>query len=195
MSEEQKKLLEQQLWNIANTLRGKMDEDEFRDYILGFIFYKYLSEKMHLYADKMLEEDGILYANINEKSKEGKEYLHAIKEEALLKLGYFLKPSELFSEVAKRGNRQEEDQEIKSNFILEDLAHILTNIEASTMGTDSEDDFDNLFEDLDLDSTKLGRSVKERNTLIAKVLAHLDKINFQLDDSKGDVLGDAYENT
>lgn len=193
MSEEQKKLLEQQLWNIANTLRGKMDADEFRDYILGFIFYKYLSEKMHLYADKMLEEDGILYANINEKSKEGKEYLHAIKEEALLKLGYFLKPSELFSEVAKRGNRQEEDQEIKSNFILEDLAHILTNIEASTMGTDSEDDFDNLFEDLDLDSTKLGRSVKERNTLIAKVLAHLDKINFQLDDSKGDVLGDAYE--
>ena len=192
MSEEQKKLLEQQLWNIANTLRGKMNADEFRDYILGFIFYKYLSEKMHIYADKILEEDGILYADINEKSKQGKEYLAAIKEEALLKLGYFLKPSELFSQVAKRGNGKDEE-EGASNFILEDLGHILTNIEASTMGTDSEDDFDNLFEDLDLDSTKLGRTVKDRNTLISKVLAHLDKINFQLDDSKGDVLGDAYE--
>ena len=59
MSEDQKKQLEQQLWNIANTLRGKMDADEFRDYILGFIFYKYLSEKMHLYADKILAEDRI----------------------------------------------------------------------------------------------------------------------------------------
>ena len=57
MSEEQKKRLEQQLWNIANTLRGKMDADEFRDYILGFIFYKYLSEKMNTYADSILEQD------------------------------------------------------------------------------------------------------------------------------------------
>jgi type I restriction enzyme M protein len=188
MSEEQRKLLQQQLWNIANTLRGKMDADEFRDYILGFIFYKYLSEKMHLYADEILQEDKILYIDIKEKSKEGKEQLDAIKEEALVKLGYFLKPSELFSEVAKRGNGDG-----KSNFILEDLGKILKSIEASTMGTESEDDFDNLFEDLDLDSTKLGRTVGDRNTLIAKVLSHLDKINFQLNDAKGDVLGDAYE--
>jgi len=61
MSEEQKKALEQQLWNIANTLRGKMDADEFRDYILGFIFYKYLSEKMEDYANEILVEDGITY--------------------------------------------------------------------------------------------------------------------------------------
>ena len=55
------KQLEQQLWNIANTLRGKMDADEFRDYILGFIFFKYLSERMHLYANKLLQQDNILY--------------------------------------------------------------------------------------------------------------------------------------
>ena len=55
MSEDQKKALETQLWNIANTLRGKMNADEFRDYILGFIFYKYLSERMNLYADSLLE--------------------------------------------------------------------------------------------------------------------------------------------
>ncbi len=61
MSEDHKKQLEQQLWNIANTLRGKMDADEFRDYILGFIFYKYLSEKMQLYANKILKEDKLLF--------------------------------------------------------------------------------------------------------------------------------------
>lgn len=190
MSEDHKKQLEQQLWNIANTLRGKMDADEFRDYILGFIFYKYLSEKMHLYADKILEEDGILYTSINENTNEGKEYLTAIREESLEKLGYFLKPSELFSAVAKRGNSQSEKED---NFILEDLAAILNNIEQSTMGTDSEDDFDNLFEDLDLTSTKLGRTEKAKNELIAKVLAHLDKIDFQLENTELDVLGDAYE--
>jgi len=66
MSEAQKKQLEQQLWNIANTLRGKMDADEFRDYILGFIFYKYLSEKMEIYADSILKSDGIKYKSIDE---------------------------------------------------------------------------------------------------------------------------------
>ena len=62
---EEKRNLEQQLWNIANDLRGNMGADEFRDYILGFIFYKYLSEKMYLYANKILKEDGMLYENIN----------------------------------------------------------------------------------------------------------------------------------
>ena len=190
MSDDQKKQLEQQLWNIANTLRGKMDADEFRDYILGFIFYKYLSEKMHTYADSILKQDGIKYIDINENSENGKEYIEAIREESLEKLGYFLKPSELFSEVAKRGNS---DKEGENNFILEDLAKILTNIEQSTMGTASEDDFDNLFEDLDLTSTKLGRTESAKNELISKVLFHLDQIDFKLEDSKADVLGDAYE--
>lgn len=190
MSEEQKRQLEQQLWNIANTLRGKMNADEFRDYILGFIFYKYLSERMNLYADSILEADGVLYQNVDESTKDGKEILDAVREETLVKLGYFLKPSELFSEIARRGNA---DNENESNFILEDLATILNNIEQSTMGTDSEDDFDNLFEDLDLTSTKLGRTEKAKNEIISKVLAHLDKIDFQLEDSEADVLGDAYE--
>jgi len=190
MSEDQKKQLEQQLWNIANTLRGKMDADEFRDYILGFIFYKYLSERMHNYADSILKQDGIKYIDIKEDSATGKEYIEAIREESLGKLGYFLKPSELFSEVAKRGNS---DKEGEDNFILEDLGKILTNIEQSTMGTASEDDFDNLFEDLDLTSTKLGRTESAKNELISKVLNHLDQIDFKLEDSKADVLGDAYE--
>lgn len=190
MSEDQKRVLEQQLWNIANTLRGKMNADEFRDYILGFIFYKYLAEKMEIYANTILKADKIKYKEIKENTKQGKEYIEAIKEESLEKLGYFLKPSELFSEVAKRGNS---DVEGENNFILEDLQKILNNIQLSTMGTESEEDFDHLFEDMDLNSTKLGKTPEARNEIIAKVLAHLDKIDFKLEKTELDVLGDAYE--
>jgi len=190
MSEDQKRQLNQQLWNIANTLRGKMDADEFRDYILGFIFYKYLSEKMELYANDILKEDKIKYLAIPEDTKQGREYLEAIKEESLEKLGYFLKPSELFGQVAKRGNGNGKHG---NAFIIEDIQRILINIQNSTMGTASEEDFDHLFEDMDLNSTKLGKSAEQRNEVIAKVLAHLDKIDFQLEQSEIDVLGDAYE--
>lgn len=192
MSEDQKKQLEQQLWNIANTLRGKMNADEFRDYILGFIFYKYLAEKMDIYANKMLSDGGdkFKFAEIDESTKNGQEYIGAIRGEALETLGYFLKPSELFSQVAKRGNS---DEEGVSNFIIEDLQKILTNIQLSTMGTESEEDFDNLFEDMDLNSTKLGKTPEARNEIISKVLSHLDKIDFKLEHTELDVLGDAYE--
>jgi len=167
-----------------------MDADEYRDYILGFIFYKYLSEKMRMYADEILKEDKITYLEIKEKTELGQQYLEAIREESLEKLGYFLKPSELFSQLAKRGNG---DGKSESNFIIEDLQIILNNIEQSTMGTESEEDFDHLFEDMDLNSTKLGKTVEQRNKVIAKVMSHLDKINFQLEQSEIDVLGDAYE--
>ena len=187
MSEEQKKILEQQLWNIANTLRGKMNADEFRDYILGFIFYKYLAEKMEIFANSILKEDKIQFREIKEDTAEGSAYIDAIREEALETLGYFLKPSELFSEIAKRGNSD------TNTFILEDLQKILTNIQLSTMGTQSEEDFDNLFEDMDLNSTKLGKTADARNEIIVKVLLHLDEIDFKLNDTELDVLGDAYE--
>jgi type I restriction enzyme M protein len=122
--------------------------------------------------------------------EKGREYLEAIREESLEKLGYFLKPSELFSQIAKRGNGNGKSE---SNFIIEDLDAILSSIEQSTMGTESEEDFDHLFEDLDLNSTKLGKTVDQRNEVIAKVLSHLDKIDFQLGSTEVDVLGDAYE--
>lgn len=191
MTEAQKRQLEQQLWNIANTLRGKMDADEFRDYILGFIFYKYLSEKMHRYANKILAEDGVEYLEVREGTDDGDAFLEAVRDEAVEQLGYFLKPAELFSEIAKRGNSKGGEGE--SSFILDDLQKILTSIEQSTMGTDSEEDFDKLFEDLDLTSTKLGRTEHAKNELIAKVLVHLDGIDFELEKADSDVLGDAYE--
>lgn len=165
-----------------------MGADDFRDYILGFIFYKYLSEKMHSYADELLKPDGIAYQDINEASEKGQEYLTAIQAEALDSLGYFLKPSELFSEMARRGNGGG-----KAKFILDDLTKVLNSIAQSTMGTESEEDFDHLFEDIDLTSSKLGKSEKDKNELIVKVLTHLDAIDFRLQDSERDVLGDAYE--
>ena len=190
MSEDQKKQLEQQLWNIANTLRGKMNADEFRDYILGFIFYKYLAEKMEMFANEILKQDKITFREIDTNDAKNEDIIEAVKEEALEKLGYFLRPNELFSEVAKRGNS---DVEGVSNFILEDLQKILTNIQLSTMGTESEEDFDNLFEDMDLNSTKLGKTPETRNEIISKVLSHLDNIDFKLENTELDVLGDAYE--
>ena len=190
MTEQQKRLLRDALWKIANDLRGKMDADEFRDYILGFIFFRYLSERMHMYANDILAADGITYGDIRESSDEGEEYLDAIRSEAVEELGYFLRPSELFEAVAAKGAQK------GNNFILDDLSRILTNIQKSTMGTESEEDFDHLFEDMDLGSTKLGRTVADRNELVAKVMGRLsdkNRVDFQLNNVESDVLGDAYE--
>ena len=90
MSNDQKKLLEKQLWGVANVLRGKMHADEYRNYILGFIFYKYLSEKLERYVnEKLLAREKITFAEIKESTKEGKEYLAHIKTACLSHLGFF----------------------------------------------------------------------------------------------------------
>ena len=189
MTNEQKNQLESNLWNIANELRGRMDTDEFRDYILGFIFYKYLSEKQYQYANKLLKEEAIKdYLKITDN-----ENLKAIREESIYKIGCFLKPEQLFSVIAKKGNNKEKNGDKNDTFILEDLQKIFNHIEQSTIGGNSEDDFIHLFEDIDLNSTKLGRTPDARSELIAKVLAHLDNIDFNLKDSNTDILGDAYE--
>ena len=193
MSDEQKRILETQLWGIANLLRGKISADDYRDYILGFIFYKYLSEKQLLYANGLLEGEQVTdYKEVTDTDT-----LNAIKEESLLKLGYFLEPKELFSELAKKGNGQLIDESLPDeqagNYIIEDLQAVMNRIEQSTMGTESEEDFNALFEDLDLTSTKIGRTVGARNEVIVKILNHLDKIDFKLQDLEADVLGDAYE--
>jgi type I restriction enzyme M protein len=185
MSDDQKKQLQRQLWNIANELRGKMDADEFRDYILGFIFYKYLSEKMQLYSDEILKRDNTTYVSLVEGKPNDAKIIEAVSKEAIDKLGYFLKPSELFHLIAKNAPTNPN--------LIEDLERILNNIQNSTMGQESEDDFDNLFSELDLNAQRLGRTVSDRNKLIAKVLSHLDAIDFKLHDAKVDILGDAYE--
>ena len=181
MSEEQRRQLDAQLWGIANLLRGKVDPDDYRDYILGFIFYKYLSEKQHLYANELLQGESVTDFEL----VKDQDTLDAIQEESLISLGYFLKPDELFSSITKRGT--------SNSYILDDLQSVLNHIEQSTSGTESEDDFNALFEDLDLNSTKLGRTPNARNEIIVNILTYLDEIDFRLDEVESDVIGDAYE--
>ncbi|GLO60571.1 type I restriction-modification system subunit M [Vibrio sp. MACH09] len=190
MVEQHKKELEKKLWDIANSLRGNMSPDDFRDYILGFIFYKYLSEKMDKYGSKLLRQSPEVDTDNFDKLDEeliidDDLVIDDIKEEAIAELGYFLKPSELFHVIAERGKNGE--------FILESLGEVLNHIEQSTMGTASEDDFNGLFDDIDFTSNKLGKTEKAKNELITSVLGHLDEIDFCLDDTEIDVLGDAYE--
>ena len=180
MSGDQKQQLEQKLWDIANTLRGRINADEYRNYILGFIFFKYLSEKQHLYANGLLEEEDVKeYTEIRDD-----ETLQAIKEESLAQLGYFLEPNQLFEVIAKKG---------QNNFIIEELEATLNYIEQSTMGTESEEDFNGLFQDVDLASSKLGKTPDKRNEVIVEILGKLNEIDFKLEDIESDVLGDAYE--
>ncbi len=180
MSGDQKQQLEQKLWDIANTLRGRINADEYRNYILGFIFFKYLSEKQHLYANRLLEEEDVKeYTEIRDD-----ETLQAIKEESLAQLGYFLEPNQLFEVIAKKG---------QNNFTIEELEATLNYIEQSTMGTESEEDFNGLFQDVDLASSKLGKTPDKRNEVIVEILGKLNEIDFKLEDIESDVLGDAYE--
>lgn len=191
MSDEQKKILERQLWGVANVLRGKMNADEYKNYILGFIFYKYLSEKLESYVNKkLLAREKIIFAEIKENTKEGKEYLKHIETACINHLGFFLRPTELFSYLVKKGKGEIKGQK---TFILEDLKNILNDIEKTSAGTESEDDFKGLFDDMDLTSTKLGSRESEKNEVVVEVLSLLNGIDFQLEDTKSDLLGDAYE--
>ena len=179
MSEHQAEL-EKRLWAIANELRGNMGADEFRNYILGLIFFKFLSEKIENTGNDILAEDEMKFADI-----EGKEeYIEAVREYCVNSIGYFIEPKYLFGTLANRA---------KGEFIIEDLGLALKYIEDSTSGQDSSDDFEGLFGDVDLTSLKLGKTVEDKNKMISEVIKHLNDINFNFEDTEMDVLGNAYE--
>ena len=174
--------LHQKLWNIADELRGNMNADEFRNYILGFIFFKFLSEKIEMTLDELLKADKLTYAQAYAK---GEDFQKGLKEESIKKLGYFLEPQYLFGHFVEKADT--------GQFVLEELTTALKKVEESTQGQESEDDFMGLFEDMDLTSSKLGKTVEAKNTLISKIFLHLAEVDFHLEDSQMDVLGDAYE--
>lgn len=185
MPQQHKKELEKQLLSIVNNLRGNMYVDGFRDYILGFIFYKYLSDKLTLFAEQLLSENEVIFSRIDEATEQGQEYLKVVKRESLDKLGYFLKPSELFHVIAERG--------ASNKFILDKLINVLNHIEQSALDTVSADHFNGIFNELDLTSNKLGITTDARNKLITKVLVNLDKINFHLESCETGIQGDTFE--
>lgn len=184
MSEELQQKLRNQLWTVANTLRGNMSAGDFMYYTLGFIFYKYLSEKIEKTADDILKDDGVSFKQAwNSGDEELKE---ALKEECIQDLGYFVEPEFLFSTIISM-------IEHKDN-ILPALERSLKKIEDSTIGQDSEDDFGGLFSDIDLASPKLGKTADDKNRLISDVLVNLQGIDFGLNEAEDiDILGDAYE--
>ena len=178
---EQQSNLQTKLWDIANDLRGNMDASEFKNYILGLIFYRYLSENVESRAKKLLEEDNMTY----EDAWADNEYREALQEELVNDIGYFIEPQYLFNKLLRS---------IETNdFDIETLEEAINNITESTLGHESEEDFDHLFDDMDLKSTKLGKDVKSRSQLIAKVMGNIAQIDFKFEDAEIDILGDAYE--
>ena len=176
--------LHKKLWSIANDLRGTMDASEFRNYILGLIFYRYLSEKTEQRAANLLEEDNLSY----QAAWANTDYQKDLKDELLEQIGYVIEPQDLFSAMVVEIEKGEQ-----GNFDVEVLEKAISKIEESTLGHDSQEDFNHLFDDMDLSSSRLGNSVKARSSLIAKVMINLNGIDFMHEDAEIDVLGDAYE--
>ena len=176
--------LHKKLWSIANDLRGTMDASEFRNYILGLIFYRYLSEKTEQRVSKLLEEDDITY----DEAWNNPEYREGLKEELIAQIGYVIEPQDLYSAMVAEIEKGEQ-----GNFDVEVLEKAISKIEESTLGHGSQEDFNHLFDDMDLSSSRLGNSVKARSSLIAKVIINLNSIDFMHEDAEIDVLGDAYE--
>ncbi|MDR0884861.1 MAG: type I restriction-modification system subunit M [Clostridiales Family XIII bacterium] len=169
------------LWKMANDLRGTMDASEFKSYILGLIFFRYLSEKVERSVSKLLEDDEHDYVS----AWEIEDYREGLAQETISQLGFVIDPEFLFSTLIKKIN--------DDTFDVEDLQKAINAVTESALGAESQDDFEGLFDDMDLTSLKLGRDVKSRSKLIAKVMLNIDDINFQYENSEIDVLGDAYE--
>ena len=176
--------LQKQLWSIANTLRGNMDANDFKNYILGLIFYRYLSENLVNYVNNIyLKDDNIKY----EEAWKKEDYKEALKSQLIndSNMGYFLEADYLWSTLISK---------IKTGkFDISMLAKAVNMISESTLGNESEDDFENLFEDMDLNNSKLGRGEAERTKLISTIMLKINDIDFHHEDAEIDVLGDAYE--
>lgn len=181
--EQERAELHRTIWGIANDLRGSVDGWDFKQYVLGMMFYRYISENITNYINKLQHESGDTtfdYAKLSdEESLSAKDYLIQNK-------GFFVKPSELFSNIKVNA-----DKDDNLNVTLD---KIFNNIESSAIGTASEDDFKGLFDDIDVNSNKLGGTVAERNKRLVKLLngvADMKLGNYQ--DNTIDAFGDAYE--
>lgn len=173
--------LQKKLWSIANDLRGNMDASEFRNYILGLIFYRYLSEKTEEEVAKLLSDDNLSY----EEAWQDEEYREAIEAELISQIGFVVEPQYLFSNFIRKIENQ--------TFDIEELHKAVNKVEESTRGEESEDDFNHLFADMDLNSSRLGNSNAARTKLISKVMVNLSTLPFVHSDLEIDMLGDAYE--
>ena len=181
--EQERAELHRTIWGVANDLRGSVDGWDFKQYVLGILFYRYISENITTYINEGEREAGNTafdYAKLSDKDAE------QAREDLVATKGFFILPSELFEGVCARADKDEN--------LNETLETIFKNIEASAQGTPSEDNFKGLFDDIDVNSNKLGGTVAKRNERLVKLMNGV--ANMKLGDYKEntiDAFGDAYE--
>ena len=184
MNQNERAELHKTIWKIANDLRGSVDGWEFKAYVLGSIFYRFISENICDYIHQLMKEAGqpdFDYTTISDEMAE------RIRQKMVEEKGYFILPSQLFQNVVKNAEKDEN--------LNERLNSIFRSIEASAVGTASEDDLRGLFSDFSVDSQALGSTVIKRNQLLAKVLNTVAQMNLgsRYNDTDNDTFGDTYE--
>lgn len=172
------------IWSIADDLRGAVDGWDFKQYILGIMFYRYISENIAKYindGERKAGDKDFDYAKLSDNEAE------TVREDLVKEKGFFILPSELFCNVCKDAKNHKDD-------LNEILENIFRNIENSAKGAESEDDFSGLFEDIDVNSNKLGATVVKRNERLIKILEGINGLNLgNYQENSIDAFGDAYE--
>ena len=181
--EAQRAELHKTIWRIANDLRGSVDGWDFKSYVLGILFYRFISENLTAYLNSLELEAGdpaFDYAKLSDRDAEFG------RKDTVDEKGFYILPSELFESVRKRAARDEN--------LNETLSSVFAHIEGSALGTDSEDAFKGLFDDLDVNSPKLGNTVARRNERLVKLLNAMGDLNLgDFSNHAIDSFGDAYE--
>ncbi|MBB0243277.1 type I restriction-modification system subunit M [Streptomyces alkaliphilus] len=181
--EAQRAELHKTIWRMANDLRGSVDGWDFKSYVLGMLFYRFISENLTTYLNKLEREAGDAdfdYTRLCDKDAEFG------RKDTVDEKGFYILPSELFANVRKRAAGDEN--------LNETLARVFKNIEGSALGTDSEDALKGLFDDLDVNSPKLGNTVAKRNEKLVKLLDAIGDLNLgDFSNHAIDSFGDAYE--
>lgn len=175
---EQRTKLQSQIWKIANEVRGSVDGWDFKHFVLGTLFYRFISENFTEYIEG--GDESVNYPNLPDSV-----VTPEIKEDAIKTKGYFIYPSELFINVVKNAK--------DNNNLNTDLAAIFTAIESSANGYPSEPDIKGLFTDFDTTSNRLGNTVENKNSRLEKILKGVEGLKMRFEDSKIDLFGDAYE--
>lgn len=175
----QRQELRAKAWKIANEVRGAVDGWDFKQFVLGTLFYRFISENFTHYMEA--RHESVNYAELSDDAP----ILEQIKDDAIKYKGYFIYPSQLFQNIAKTANNNET--------LNTDLANIFRAIENSANGYDSERDIKGLFADFDTTSNRLGNTVTEKNKRLATVIKGVERLDFGIDDSQIDLFGYAYE--
>jgi type I restriction enzyme M protein len=181
--EAQRAELHKTIWRIANDLRGAVDGWDFKSYVLGMLFYRFISENLTLYLNEQERAAGEADFDYSALGDSDAEFG---REETVKEKGFYILPSELFVNVRKRAQKDEN--------LNETLQKVFKNIEGSAIGTDSEDDLKGLFDDLDVNNAKLGNTVARRNEKLVKLLGAIGDLNLgDFNHHAIDSFGDAYE--